>query len=186
MAIKKPIHLYANGELELTKSSDTVDVQLSNLTEDTSPDLDADFVLSYDADASTQKKIKLTNLLEPATVGVKSGFDQSYFTRGSPYIEGSSGTPKVVSQWPFPGTASTIPTKFKVITSRNGSSGTATVEVYDVTNANVIASINYTASAITIRSTTSINNLPIGEAIFEFRIYKSGGSKVRVHSVSLR
>lgn len=77
---------------------------LSVLTEDTSPDLYADFALSYDTSASTVKKTKLANLLTPGTLlaileettssgvngaSVTSGGDRTRVLNTSTFIRGS-------------------------------------------------------------------------------------------------
>jgi hypothetical protein len=125
---------------------------------------------------------------DDTSVGSRSGIDISFYTSSTPYIEVNSTSPQVIGRFTFPGTSATNPSSFKLIGSRNAANGTATVDIFDLTNGNVVGQINYTSSTITIYTDTTLVNLPTGEAIFEMRAYKSGGgaSNVRVHFVSVR
>jgi hypothetical protein len=97
-------------------------------------------------------------------------------------------TPAIIAQFIFPGTDTTVPSTFKVIASRDGTNQTATVDIYDYTNANLIATIPFTSDVISIYSTMTLNNLPATEAIFELRAYVSSNQadSARIHFMSLR
>ena len=71
-----------------------------------------------------------------------------------------------------------------IIASRNGTTGTITVRVYDVTNNNEIASVSFSSATMTIYEDTTLTNLPTDAAIFEIQVIKDAGgsSKARLHS----
>lgn len=114
-------------------------------------------------------------------------FTFSFFTSSSPYIEKNTTSPAAVGNFTFDGTNVATPKKFVITGSRDGSSGTATARLQDVTNANTIAQIDFTAAAITSYTDTTLTNLPASSAIFEVQLFKSAGgaSKVRLHSARL-
>jgi hypothetical protein len=83
-----------------------------------------------------------------------------------------------VAAFPFPGT-SVIPTVSKItaLVRRNGAATSASIRIYDATNANVIAE----ATGITTLDDTlitdlgAVSNLPAGAAAFEIQLLKVGG-----------
>jgi len=67
-AVNSGSGLTGGGDLS---SDRTLAVSISGLTEDTSPDAAADFVMTYDTSATANKKALLTNLIPDATTSVK-------------------------------------------------------------------------------------------------------------------
>lgn len=53
-------------------STVTISPNINGLTEDTSPDKASDFVMTYDASAATQKKVKLVNLASTSAMIIKT------------------------------------------------------------------------------------------------------------------
>lgn len=60
----------------------TVNLDINELTEDTTPDLDADFVATYDASAGANKKVRLDNLLATPS-GVQTPNETTDYTTTS-------------------------------------------------------------------------------------------------------
>ena len=93
-----------------------IDVDINELTEDTTPDTAADFVLTYDVSATANKKVKLTNL------GTGTGFT-NYQQNES---DGESTT-----------TSSTLQTKLTLTTSSLTSGNYQLEWYYELTTASV-------------------------------------------------
>ena len=114
-------------------------------------------------------------------------FTFAFFTSANPYIEKNSTSFAAIGNFAFRGTGISTPTRLTITASRDGSTGTATVRLQDITNANTIAEINFTAAGVAVYEDTSLTNLPAGSAVFEVQAKKDAGpsSKVRVHSIAL-
>ena len=95
-----------------------------------------------------------------------------------------------ISSFAFPGTSVTgvSPSKVRIIAYVQSGGDEGEFRLYDKTNSLQICLITFTATAETIYSTTSISNIPSGEAIFDFQIRKSvgtGNSKVFLNFVGI-
>lgn len=117
----------------------------------------------------------------------RSVYSGSYFTSSSPYIEYSSKSWQVVSQFLFLGSTVVLPKEFIVVGSRNGTSGSADCRLFDYTNSLEIASLTWTSGAVDYYTDDSLINIPTDRAIIEIQIKKSAtsASKVRLHSFIL-
>jgi len=108
--------------------------------------------------------------------------------QNTPYFEVNQVTWTSVANLPYDG-ANAVLDKITAVVSRNGTSGTAELRIYDVTNSQVIATITWTDDTIHLEETTTINNLPSSNAVFEIQMRKSTGGGVktaRCHSVRFR
>lgn len=117
-----------------------------------------------------------------------SGYKQTFTTTSQTYYSSGLTSPSVQCYFEFPGTAvAGTPSKFRVLTSRNGATGTAYVRLYDLTNSLEIALVSYTSATMQFNEDTSLTNLPTGAAIFEVDLYVSSGSAnaSRLHYFSL-
>jgi len=111
-------------------------------------------------------------------------FCTSFYTSSTPYVEYNSTTWQAAAEFWYNGTDEVVAQTMNIIASRNGTTGTGTVRVYDVTNNNEIASITITTDTMTIYEDDTLTNLPAAAAIFEIQVIKDAGgsSKVRLHS----
>ena len=94
-----------------------------------------------------------------------------------------------ISSFTFFGTNVFTPIEWGIVGSRPTATGTANVRLVDFTNAsNVIATIDFTAAAKAIYTTTSFTNLSVGRAVWELQAKKdaSGSSKINHHSMFLK
>ena len=126
--------------------------------------------------------LRINNAGSRANDGNWIFFDPS----GKTYVEyGGSGYTDV-AYYIFRGTAVWTPTSFKSICSRSGTSANASnIRIYDMTNAQVICTLTYTADTIAIQTTTSLANLPAAEAMFVMQANSLGNVKTRIHAAAL-
>lgn len=92
-------------------------------------------------------------------------------------VQSTSDTYERVSAFPFPGTT-VIPSlsKINALLRRNGAATSASLRIYDATNAQVIAEVTgvTTLDETVISDLGPINNLPVGEATFEIQMLRVG------------
>ena len=116
-------------------------------------------------------------------------YSLSFFTSSTPYIEYSSTSWQSVNQFPFLGTDTIIPQLLIAIVSRNSTDlgQAAQMRLYDLTNNQQIALLEWFSGGIQIIQTSTLNVLPALEAIFEIQVQKIGNNapKTRLHSVVL-
>ena len=106
--------------------------------------------------------------------------------QGQPYVEANVASWTTAVAFAYAGSDEFPVGEFIAITSRSAAGGSCDVRLYDVTNGNQIAIINYTEATQEIQSTTTITNLPTGRAIFEIQHRKNDGGKSRVWAGQLR
>jgi len=100
-----------------------------------------------------------------------------YFTDTNYYISRTGTTYQIVSQIIFPGTDALANLTEVAIVSAESGTGSGKFRVYDVTNAQVICEIaTISGTTPSIYKTTSISNLPAGEAIFELQLAHDNAS----------
>lgn len=126
---------------------------------------------------STTKCLRFYNgSVSQCLVGRQSRGKYTTFNDGSnDYIRVSGTSLTVLGNFWFPGTGVFEPEMFTLIASRQGATGTNTYQLYDATNAQVLANIIVSVTAKAYYSTTSFSNLPTGGAIIEIRGMKSSG-----------
>ena len=107
------------------------------------------------------------------------------FTDTTDYKEYTGTSWEVVDDFSFDGTDTRTPTRFEIVGSRDGTSGTAYCRLYDYTNSQVIAEISWTATAEDEYQDTSLQNLPATNAILEIQVKTDGGDSARIHSAGL-
>jgi hypothetical protein len=124
-------------------------------------------------------------------VGNRSGTEITYNEGVQDYVEVSNTSWAVIGSFSFPGTTKHIPTYFKCITSLSVGTDPGDLRLYDFDNGNEIAQMQTGSSTIKEEvSTSTLSNLPPGEAIFEIQCKKDGTpgvtSKPRVHYTVVR
>lgn len=119
-----------------TSSGDMTTLDFSTLTEDTTPDLANDLLLSYDASTAANKKVKPVNLL-------------SAFT--SQYVATIGGTANAITLTPSPAvTAYAAGQKFRFLASAANTSGTVTINVSALGNKTVKKIIGESTVALAV------------------------------------
>ena len=152
-----------------------------------SPDQSTDYVVIWDASVGAHRKVLLSTL--PTKSKYNRGFGISNSNKG--FIESSSGAYETIARMIFPGTNSlAVPNDAKVVLSRTNS-GPVSVQLYDVTNGNIIAEGNGltpgTDPLFSIENLGAISNLPAAQAIFEIKIkIDAPGNKVRIAAFHFR
>lgn len=151
-AIETEIGTTAAGGTNLLK-------RIANLTEDTAPDLTADYIATYDTSGTTAKKILLRRAagysLQVATYNNTPLDATTYFFGGLfAATMGTTGGPRRVY---FP-RAGTIKQIYLVFTSVTGSNETSTVSfrLNDTTDTTIVSTVNLSASPY-IASNTSMS-----------------------------
>jgi hypothetical protein len=111
------------------------------------------------------------------------GFRNSEWGGNADYVPIVSTGWVVLGNLQFEGTNTWTPSVFGIIMSRPGTTGTVNLRLYDFTNAQVIGTIDVTASGKAYYSDTTLANLPATTAIFEIQGMKaaSGDSKGYLH-----
>jgi hypothetical protein len=111
------------------------------------------------------------------------GFRNSEWGGNADYVPIVSTGWVVLGNLQFEGTNTWTPTVFGIIMSRPGTTGTVNMRLYDFTNAQVIGTIDVTASGKAYYSDTTLANLPATTAILEIQGMKaaSGDSKGYLH-----
>jgi hypothetical protein len=111
------------------------------------------------------------------------GFRNSEWGGNADYVPITSTTWTVLGNLQFEGTNTWTPSFFSIIMSRPGTTGTVNLRLYDFTNAQVIGTIDVTASGKAYYSDTTLANLPAASAILEIQAKKSapGDSKGYLH-----
>lgn len=122
--------------------------------------------------------------------GERSGTELLFINNLTPYVNINTTAPTylTIGYFVFPGTSVYNPNIFHMIGSRSAASGSSNLRLYDQTNAQQIALINYTATPVAVYS-SSLSNLPTGQAIFSVQANRSGGGGVgntRIHFAELR
>ena len=105
------------------------------------------------------------------------------------YHESKSDHWGIVLTFPFPGTSIFNPTDFSIICSKNCSTGNGLCRLYDLTNNNVVAYIEWEGQDMSIYSDSQLQNLPSNQAIFEVQLRRSncpGYGSIRFYSCILR
>ncbi len=98
----------------------------------------------------------------------------------------SSGTFQAVRDFVFRGTDNTSSiVELIAVVSGNNASSEGEWRVYDLTNAQMIASATFlSGSNIILSSTTTISNLPTGPAVFEIQLRRISNG-VRMHCLNI-
>lgn len=123
-----------------------------------------------------------TAIIEAASVPLQFVF----FSNTTDYKEVTSTSYEVIGNFIFKGTDFLNLEILKIIASKSAAGGTSSLRIYDLTNALEIAEISFTATAKQIYSTSTLNNLPTGEALFEIQALKDSGGgsgKTRINYV---
>jgi hypothetical protein len=149
-----------------------------------SPDTDIDFGAN-----------KITNLANPtsaqeATTKSYSDVLPNYTyvltdADNNPYMVISSSTFKTFAAFVYEGSNVHPVTEIMAIGSRTGTSGTVYLRLYDVTNSLEIAQVTWTTVDQQIITSSSLSNLPTGQAIFEIQA-REDGSNGRLWSFQLK
>ena len=118
--------------------------------------------------------IQWSALANESVQGLICCFKGSCQNDGNPYspIDYFAIGWETVLAFRFPGTDEITPEAFKAIIGRAGTTQACDVRLYDITNAQEVASINITASGVAIYADSSLANLPSSEAIFEVQSVK--------------
>lgn len=92
-----------------------------------------------------------------------------------PYIKIGNSTWKEIGAFEYRGTNVVTLSRLAITVARSGNDGTARFRLYDKTNNNQIAIINFTSKNKTSYSTTSFTNLPSSSAVIEIQAKITGG-----------
>jgi hypothetical protein len=103
----------------------------------------------------------------------------------NPYMVISSSTFKTFAAFVYEGSNVHPVTEIMAIGSRTGTSGTVYLRLYDVTNSLEIAQVTWTTVDQQIITSSSLSNLPTGQAIFEIQA-REDGSNGRLWSFQLK
>ena len=110
-------------------------------------------------------------------------YSQSLGDNSNAYLETNNTAYTVLQVFSYDGTGTVgIPNHFEIVGSRSSSPGgsSADVRIWDSTNSLEIATINFTASARAIYTTSTITNLPTGVAEFELQARRNGSGRTQV------
>ena len=102
------------------------------------------------------------------------------------YEEEESTSWVVLASFVFPGSDILNATLFEIVASRNGSTGLSACRLFDFTNNNEIAYIEWSSENKAKYSDNTLSNLPQSSAIFEVQVKRVTGSKTRFHASTLR
>jgi hypothetical protein len=138
---------------------------------------------------------KITNLANPTTsqeASTKSYTDvlpnYTYVLTNAdnnPYMIISSSTFKTFAAFVYEGSNVHPVSEIMAIGSRTGTSGTVYLRLYDVTNSNEIVQVTWTSEDQQIITSSSLTNIPTGQAIFEIQA-REDGSNGRLWSFQLK
>lgn len=103
------------------------------------------------------------------------------------YEEEESTSWVVLASFVFPGYNILNASLFEIVASRNGDTGLSACRLYDYTNNQQIAYIEWSAEGKDRYIDTNLTNLPqSSSAIFEVQVKRISGSKTRFHASTLR
>lgn len=131
------------------------------------------------------------NILSDTDLATRSGGQMSFQTSGTvPYVQTSNTTTfQQLGLWIFPGTASYTPTLGKIIVAASNNSGNnMEVQIFDETNAQVIALFTFPAQTTPQILNQALASLPLGEAIFSVSARRNGGgfARTRLYNLTIR
>ena len=102
------------------------------------------------------------------------------------YVANANRTWVTIRSFIYDGTNLWIPEKFAIIASRAGQVTTGYARLFDYTNGNEIAQIEWTDELKSVYINSTLQNLPQGQAIFELQTKTSNnGREIRSHYMAL-
>lgn len=109
--------------------------------------------------------------LDQVNAGARPQIMVSMGDSNGPGVSTGSTSPVVLRYATFRGTAVWTPEIFKVV-AQTSNTQVGYMDIYDVTNGNVLATVLFSGATPQIISTGTFANLPVGEALVAFRAYR--------------
>lgn len=100
------------------------------------------------------------------------------------YVEILSPEYSVIGSFVFPGSDNINTDRVKIIASQSELDTESSMQIFDLTNNTIIATIQWTSSTKTTY-TAYLNNIPENEAVFEVQMKKIGDGASRIHFLAL-